>query len=103
MYKHNRKLAAVLAGTLLMLVALTTGCQSKKGNVQGGTSTAQRTSMSSAASSSTTDTRASNIGDDIERGATDIMDDIGTGVSDAVGGVSTVISDVVGDNTNATR
>ena len=98
MYKHNRKLAAVLAGTLLMLVALT-GCQSKKGNVQGGTSTAQRTSMSSAASSSTTDTRASNI----ERGATDIMDDIGTGVSDAVGGVSTVISDVVGDNTNATR
>ena len=53
MYKHNRKLAAVLAGTLLMLVALT-GCQSKKGNVQGGTSTAQRTSMSSAASSSTT-------------------------------------------------
>ena len=102
MYKHNRKLAAVLAGTLLMLVALT-GCQSKKGNVQGGTSTAQRPSMSSAASSSTTDTRASNIGDDIERGATDIMDDIGTGVSDAVGGVSTVISDVVGDNTNATR
>ena len=102
MYKHNRKLAAVLAGTLLMLVALT-GCQSKKGNVQGGTSTAQRTSMSSAASSSTTDTRASNIGDDIERGATDIMDDIGTGVSDAVGGVSTVRSDVVGANTNATR
>lgn len=102
MYKHNRKLAALLAGTMLMLVALT-GCQSKKNNTQGGSSTAQRQTMSSAVSSGTAGTRTSNIGDDIERGATDIMDDIGTGVSDAVGGVSTVISDIMGGSTNATR
>ena len=92
MSKSNRRLVGILAGILLMSVALV-GCQSKKDNDMDNK---DRTTTSHSSRTSTTtendmsrSTQSSNLMDDISKGASDAINGISTGISDAMNHLST--------------